>query len=152
MRRFWAGVGKRSFDVCWPFRNGKWYGQIQHEGELVRTHRLSWIIHNGEIPPRGCICHKCDNPPCSNPTHLFLGSYRDNIMDARAKGRMVTTEACIRRGEANNKAKLTAAKVTEIRALYATATRNQVQLASDYSVTQAAIWAVLNRKTWKHVQ
>ena len=64
------------------------YGVVEHNGIRISTHRLSWILNNGEIPEGMCICHKCDNPPCVNPEHLFLGTQSDNMKDAYKKGRL----------------------------------------------------------------
>lgn len=75
---------------CWiynGFRNVWGYGRIKSNGENTLTHRLSYIHHNGEIPKGMLVCHKCDNPSCINPMHLFLGSNTDNIRDSIKKGR-----------------------------------------------------------------
>jgi len=72
----------------WPggtSRNG--YGVIYFDGKRVSTHRLAWELVNGPIPEGMVICHKCDNPPCCNPEHMFLGTQSDNLADMAAKHR-----------------------------------------------------------------
>lgn len=79
-------------DKCWIWlkaRNSKeGYGRVWCKGELWHTHRLVWELVNGPIPAGLYVCHKCDNPPCVNPDHLFLGGARENRMDAYSKGRV----------------------------------------------------------------
>ena len=77
-------------DDCWEWtgaRNKKGYGQFGAGYVMYVASRASWIISNGEIPAGMFVCHKCDNPPCVNPAHLFLGTNRDNVMDCVSKGR-----------------------------------------------------------------
>lgn len=86
-------------DGCWEWagrRNKQGYGQLgtftaTHGGprEHLSAHRASWIAHHGPIPDGMHVCHKCDNPPCVNPEHLFLGTPRDNVTDMKKKGRAV---------------------------------------------------------------
>ena len=77
-------------DNCWDWKGGKtnWgYGNININKKTELVHRISWIIHNGEIPKGLLVCHSCDNPICSNPKHLWLGTNYENQHDCIKKGR-----------------------------------------------------------------
>ena len=67
--------------------NNGGYGAYNNNNRSIKAHRASYAIYNGEIPNGMHVCHRCDNPPCVNPVHLFLGSISDNMKDAVAKGR-----------------------------------------------------------------
>lgn len=88
---FWARVDKSAGpDACWPwtgstFRSG--YGQIGNRHLPVLAHRAAHQLTHGAIPRGACVLHRCDNPLCCNPAHLFVGSARDNARDKAAKGR-----------------------------------------------------------------
>ena len=90
MDKFWNKVDRRGPDDCWPWLKGKdrkGYGQTTIAYQHHRAHRLAWELANGPIPAGLCVLHRCDNPPCCNPGHLWLGTQRDNAHDAIAKGR-----------------------------------------------------------------
>jgi hypothetical protein len=95
--RFWSRVDTSGgLWACWPWtrgRNGAGYGLISQQHRDVSAHRLSWELANGPIPPGLYVCHTCDNPPCCNPSHLFLGTPTDNVRDMYAKGRHSTRKA-----------------------------------------------------------
>lgn len=89
LRRFWSHVNKT--DSCWewdrPYKDG--YGLFFADGQRMGAHRFSWILANGPIPDGLLVCHHCDNRCCVNPSHLFLGTHRDNMIDMVKKGRVV---------------------------------------------------------------
>ena len=89
-RRFWDKVQVVK-NGCWKWTAGsryRGYGAFKLNGHTVSSHRIVWNSVNGKIPDGKEVCHKCDNPPCVNPEHLFLGSHSDNMKDAYDKGRL----------------------------------------------------------------
>lgn len=92
--RFWSSVEMRAPDECWPwlrFKNDKGYGitkvTINKRRYNSKTQRLAWLLTFGDIPDGLHVLHTCDNPPCCNPAHLFLGTNGDNMRDKVEKGR-----------------------------------------------------------------
>ena len=90
---FWSKVERSS--GCWLWTGTKaasgGYGIFWENGNQHRAHRLSWLLTNGAIPKGMVVCHKCDNPPCVNPAHLFIGTMKDNVDDMMSKGRHHST-------------------------------------------------------------
>lgn len=87
-KQYWSKVLKT--DGCWSWVGAKHrhgYGQIRVNKKLLAAHRVSWLLHYGQIPDGMCVLHKCDNPECTNPEHLFIGTMKDNSRDMMAKGR-----------------------------------------------------------------
>jgi len=157
--RLWSKVDKSSGpDGCWIWigcKASSGYGQIgrgrRGEGQMP-THRLAWELTNGPIPDGLWVLHKCDNPPCCNPAHLFLGTRTDNMRDCSAKGRLLaqSNPAHLARGSRHGVAKLKESDIPTIRKRLAYGDL-QWDIARDYGVTQTAIWSVKTGKTWKHV-
>jgi|SRR3990167_672660 len=143
---FLKKVNKRSDDECW-----EWIGAHTDVGYGVfgrpmrGAHRVSYALYYGKLPANLLVCHKCDNPKCVNPHHLFLGTHSDNMKDRNTKGRNVV------RGERHGLHKLTNDEVVDIRELYANKIFSQYELADLCGVSVMTInWAV-NSKSWKHV-
>lgn len=149
---------------CWLWmgsRDRKGYGQIRAFGRSMRAHRASWMFFIGPIPLNTpCVLHRCDNPACVRPDHLWVGTNLDNVRDREAKGRssrefvalMRTQEGIARlpRGENHPRAKLTEDHVRAIRQSHAGGL-SPVRIAAEYGVTDRAVHLVVSRRTWKHV-
>lgn len=149
--RFWRKVDKSGGpDACWPWlgiHNEHGYGVFATGGHRTRyklAHRIAWQLTHSPIPPGIIACHHCDNPPCVNPAHIFLGTQVENMADCKAKGRTA-------RGEHVRQAKITAEQVQAIRARYAAGGVTNVQLAREYNLSQSAINLIINRKRWSHL-
>lgn len=133
---------------CWPWTAAglpDGYGRLSRKGIGYLAHRMAWSLTNGPIPDGMNVCHRCDNPPCCNPTHLFLGTVADNNADKLAKGRHVALV-----GELNGVARLTPDRVREIRALAAEGW-DKARIARNFSVGRTTIRDVLSGRNWSHV-
>ena len=87
--RFWSKVNIKSEDECWEYQGSRYitgYGKIRFDNKQNYAHRFSAKLAGMNIKDT-CVLHKCDNPPCVNPKHLFIGSRADNMKDRKAKGR-----------------------------------------------------------------
>ena len=147
--RFWPKVDKSGGpSSCWLWTagvvGGTGYGKIQDTrgGRYLRAHRVSWELAHGPIPDGMRVLHRCDNPPCVNPAHLFLGTDADNQHDMRAKGRFIQP-----RGERAGQAKLTTEQVLRIRS----DPRTLREIAADYGTGLMAVSRIKRRLAWKHV-
>ena len=145
--RFWEKVTINE-DGCWDWtaHQGFWgYGVIWAAGTMQKAHRVSWAIHNGAIRPGTCVLHHCDNPPCTRPDHLYLGSLQDNMDDMVRRGRGNAP-----RGENNKSAKLTEAQVRLICAELKTGV-SQPSIAARYNISTFQINAIKNGHAWRHI-
>lgn len=133
---------------CWIWTGGcsKGYGYIRYMGTKWRIHRLSWYLNHGPIPNDLHVLHHCDNRPCGNPDHLFLGVAQDNTDDMEAKER----HNYARIGAENSFAKLKESEVLIIRELCDNGA-NHSALARQYKVSPSAIDKIANRTSWSHV-
>jgi hypothetical protein len=169
--RFWKFVVKA--DGCWSWLgctapNG--YGLIYDKklDRKIPAHRLSYEMHIGPVPEGYFVCHRCDNPPCTNPEHLFVGTPKDNSQDMAKKGRSGLTrhpERAARgtrnarfthpettaRGEESGQAKLTESQVREIRQLHNTGAHSQKSLGKKFGVCKATIYYIVNNLSWQHI-
>lgn len=121
------------------------YGMFRYKGNAEVAHRVSWLLYCGEIPQGLKVLHKCDNPPCCNPEHLFLGTDADNIKDKIKKGRQPD-----QRGTQGPKAILNDDKVRIIHNRIARGDR-LVDIALDYMVAPTTISGIKSGATWPHI-
>lgn len=175
--RFWAKVDKSG--ECWIWTAGRdrdGYGCAHFSRKPIRAHRASWILTNGSIPDdKPCVLHRCDNPPCVRPDHLWVGTTDDNNKDMAAKGRVGslfgdesfarrhpdrlargdrhgsrTHPERVRRGEAHRSAKLTDPQVREIVRRLDCGERQQ-SLADEYGVARSVVSKISRRQIWRHI-
>lgn len=156
IERFWSKVDKSGGeDACWIWTGctGRGYGQIKWGRGMIVSHRIVWILTYGDIPNSLLVLHKCDNPPCVNPQHLFLGTQSDNMKDMFHKKRRdmhgKRGENPNMQGEKNPLCKLTDLQVVEIRQRYkwyGKGGENQLELAHAFGVDQALICRIVNHK------
>jgi hypothetical protein len=151
-QRFWQYVNKT--DSCWLWTGATrdfGYGVINMggaHGKAECSHRLSWIIHNGDIPSGMCICHKCDNPLCVNPNHLFLGTRSDNNKDMQSKGRYDKIKRP--KGEKHGRSKLTNEQVFSLRQDRKSGMVYR-ELSQKYNISIASAQRIAIGKDWKHI-
>jgi len=146
---FWRHVEMRRIDDCWPWTGARYragYGRIRR-GRVQRVaHREAFEIAFGQIVPRELmVCHRCDNPPCCNPSHLFLGTAADNNGDRKRKGRNKD-----QRGELHPMAKVTANDVLEMRRMRASGAMFK-DIGARFGVTAQAAYFAVTGKSWSHI-
>ena len=154
--RFWEKVEKGKENECWEWQGARsvGYGTIGSggkNGNILKAHRVSWEIHNGKIPKGShygttCILHRCDNPPCVNPNHLFLGTHKENMNDRDKKGRAADT-----RGNNNGSAKLTEEVVKILRALYKNRDITYVELGKEFGIHKVTVRKAVTGISWSNI-
>lgn len=146
--RFWPRVTFEPNTGCWLWTGPVVHGGYGTMGNRQRAHRVSWLIHYGPIPGGLFVCHRCDTPPCVNPRHLFLGTQKDNMQDATAKGRRSSGPSHLRSGENGPASKLTWPQVRELRSLKASGVTYE-ELSRRFSICSASVWNILANRTWR---
>jgi hypothetical protein len=144
MKRFWSQV--RKGDGCWEWTGArsKGYGQVRLNGRRVGAHVASFELNVGPVGGLD-VLHRCDNPPCVRPDHLFLGTAKDNVADMMAKGRNRPL-----RGEANGCSKLTEPEVVAVVARIR-AGQSDVVVAKETGVSRSVVHGIRTGRSWRHV-
>jgi hypothetical protein len=159
VERFWDRVQKG--DGCWEWvgsRQSQGYGRHYLRGKMIPAHRFSWELHFGPIPDDLWVLHTCDNPPCCNPDHMFLGYPIDNIEDMVNKGRQAKGEThawhvrpeAHAHGEGHGLAKLSDAIVRDARIRFRDGA-TVAALAKEHGVAPPVMHRAIRGQTWKHV-
>ncbi len=153
--RFWHFVNKGgpvpahtpNIGPCWVWTGNctVGYGMIKIERRQRHAHRISWELHNGNIPDGLWVLHRCDNPPCVNPAHLFLGTAADNARDRVRKGRGNSPV-----GIRNYHHKLDDDEIRKIRKMLVSGIC-QSEIAKIFGVTQSNVSHIATKKSWNHV-
>jgi hypothetical protein len=141
--RFWSKVNTKAGDeACWTWKdapNEGGYGTMSVAGTKILAHRIAWTLTNGPVPAKLLVLHRCNNPPCVNPAHLFVGTHADNAMDMEEKGRQKAVGRVL-----NEK------MVRSIRRDFVDGLSYE-KLAAKYPVGKVAIRNIIGYKTWPNV-
>lgn len=152
--RLYSRVSINPITGCWEWngsKSEKGYGRTivgsrkDRSRKTISTHRLSYILNFGEIPEGMEVCHKCDNPCCVNPDHLFVGTHRDNMDDRERKGRNKP-----QKGEKNGRAKLTEVDIMAIKEKRKIGVP-YYKIAEEYGVHKRTVMDAVSGKNWAYV-
>lgn len=149
---FWQGVDQKDDPtLCWEWQrtrskgrdgNSNRYGMYRFNGKQRYSHRVAYELEHGPIPDGMNVCHRCDNPPCCNPSHLFLGSQGENVWDAAAKGNMTRDQ--------EKRRFFIADQIREIRSLSASGVSTR-RIAEKFDKDPGTIRQILDGRTYKEV-
>ena len=137
--KFWRNVDKLNIDECWNWSGhlrGKGYGHISHRLKNLYAHRVSWELHNGDIPDGMLVLHKCDNRACVNPNHLYLGTQGDNMCDRSERNRYPLTTG--------RQFKLKPNEEWLVKKIYASGRFTQEFISKMFKVSQPTISYIVN--------
>lgn len=160
---FWPHVTRiDDADSCWDWtgpQKRRGYGTLRVAGKQWPAHRYSYWLACGVDPGDQLVCHRCDNPPCVRPSHLFLGDTRANALDAQAKGRLATGDRSgarlhidlMPRGEQHGMAKLTEAQAREIRYRANVLGEPADVLATEFHIDYSSVTNIATGRTWRHL-
>lgn len=162
---FWSRVGKGDPDACWPWLAACdiWgYGFLNVKPTVIKSHRIAWILTHTMISSEEYVLHRCDNPPCCNPNHLFLGDNDINVADMVAKGRQSKGDKNSAAVIAGHQAARKRDPITYYQGRRAKLNEDQVRLireissptkevAAQFGVSKSLIEFIRNRKRWTHV-
>jgi len=143
----WNRIDVRNEDDCWNWmrcKDKKGYGIIGLNNKSCRVNRFIYKEIYGSIPEGLLVCHKCNNPSCCNPNHLYVGTHADNMKQMVDDGRSG-------KGENNGYVKLTGRDILKIRYLFSTGEYSQRELGEMFGVVQVNISRIVNNKIWKHI-
>lgn len=147
--KFWKRVIKT--DGCWLWTGAITtfgYGHIHlGMGKFRDAHRVSWGLHNGDVPEGLSVLHHCDNPPCTRPDHLFVGTQADNVEDMDRKGRRVNAQPI---GEKHWKSRVTENDILTMRHLRSAGVPIS-KLAEQFKMSYRNAWVIVTRRGWRHI-
>lgn len=160
--RFWSHVERRGSDECWPWKlrlNHQGYGRFrvgQRGSRMPHAHHVAWELSRGQETGL-FVCHRCDNPPCCNPAHLFLGTSADNTADKVRKGRQAhglthgsrTMPHRVARGERVGRAKLTWDDVRWIRWARAYSGVAYFRIGEQFGIDRSQVMNIVRGKQWR---
>jgi len=145
--RFWRYVEKIPFHACWEWVGGKnifGYGRFNVDGKMQSAHRFSYGLRNPDFDRSLNICHRCDNPGCVNPDHLFAATQKENIADRDRKGRRKMSY-----GDRHYRSKITSDQAKEIKALKGK--MKQTDIAKKFGINRSNVARIISGKYWKHI-
>jgi hypothetical protein len=159
--RFWSHIHVSRDSDCWLYTKGCFpfgHGCFKAERKSWMAHRMAWVLLFGELAPNLCVLHRCDNPPCCNPAHLFLGTKSDNSADMISKGRhargdrhAVRKNPLLVTGMKNPRAVMTDDLVRELRTLWTTGEFRAEDLGIKFGISTAQAYRIATGSQWTHV-